>query len=136
MTTYVMDASALIRFIDDEPGADRVDAILEECGRGQAGMCLSAVQWGEVVANTRKRFSLEEQFKILSNLLPETARVFAADQKCAESAARFKVDYGVGYADAFALDLAMQSADSVLITADYGFKAVESLARIEFLPVK
>lgn len=136
MTTYVLDASALIRFIDDEPGSDRMEVILEECGRGKAGICLSAVQWGEVVSNTRKRFSPEEQFKILNNLLPETARILAADQKCAENAARFKVDYRIGYADAFALDLARQSADHVLITADYGFKAVENLARIEFLPAK
>lgn len=136
MTTYVMDASALIRFIDDERGSDRVEAILDECGSGQADICLSAVQWGEVVANTRKRFNSEEQFKILSNLLPEAARVLAADQKRAENAARFKVDYKISYADAFALELALESADRVLVTADYGFKAVEELARIEFLPAK
>ena len=30
----------------------------------------------------------------------------------------------------------MQSADHVLVTAHYGFKTVEDLARIEFLPAK
>jgi hypothetical protein len=30
----------------------------------------------------------------------------------------------------------MQSSDYVLVTADYGFKAVEDLAKIEFLPAK
>jgi PIN domain nuclease of toxin-antitoxin system len=136
MTTYVLDASALIRFIDNEPGADRVEAILEECGREEAGICLSAVQWGEVVGNTYKRFTPQEQFEILSGLLPRAARILAADQKRAENAARFKVDYKISYADAFALELAMESADRLLVTADYGFKPLESLARIEFLPAK
>jgi hypothetical protein len=47
-----------------------------------------------------------------------------------------KVDRKISYADAFALDLAMASPDHVLLTADYGFKQVDDLARIEFLPAK
>ena len=47
-----------------------------------------------------------------------------------------RVDRKITYADAFALDLAMDSAEHVLVTADYGFKAVEDVARIEFLPAK
>ena len=38
--------------------------------------------------------------------------------------------------DAFAVHLAMDSPDHILVTADYDFKAVEDLARIEFLPAK
>jgi hypothetical protein len=32
--------------------------------------------------------------------------------------------------------MAMESADHVPVTADYGFKAVAYVARIEFLPAK
>jgi hypothetical protein len=46
------------------------------------------------------------------------------------------VDRKISYADAFALDLAMASLEHILVTADYGFKAVDDLARIEFLPAK
>jgi len=42
----------------------------------------------------------------------------------------------VAYADAIALELAMSFRNHVLVTADYGFKGVEDLARIEFLPLK
>ncbi len=51
-------------------------------------------------------------------------------------AAEHKVDRGIAYADAFAVDLAMDSPDHVLVTADDGFKAVKDLVRIEFLPMK
>jgi hypothetical protein len=47
-----------------------------------------------------------------------------------------RVDRKISYADAFALNLAMDSPDHLLVTADCGFEAVEDLARIEFLPVK
>jgi predicted nucleic acid-binding protein len=126
----------LIRLIDNEPGTDRVGEIFDECTDEQADICLSAVQWGEIVGNTRKRFSPDQQSEILDNLLPDGARIVAADRKRAEVAARWKVDRKISYADAFALELAMQSSDHVLVTADYGFKAVEDLARIEFLPAK
>lgn len=42
-------------------------------------------------------------------------------------------DRSLAYADGFVLDLAMESTDSVLVTADFGFKVVEDLAKIEFL---
>ena len=34
------------------------------------------------------------------------------------------------------LDLAMSSPDHIFVTADYGFKSVDNLAQIEFLPAK
>jgi len=51
-------------------------------------------------------------------------------------AAEIKVDRKVSYADAIALELAMSFADHLFVTADYGFKDVADLARIEFLPLK
>jgi hypothetical protein len=36
------------------------------------------------------------------------------------------------YADAFALELALDLSKPVLVTADYGFKPVADLATIEF----
>jgi hypothetical protein len=51
-------------------------------------------------------------------------------------AAELRVDRKISYADAFAAELAVGIADHVLVTADYGFKAVEDLTRVEFLPAK
>jgi len=36
MTVYVLDSSALIRYIDGEAGADRVNAVLKACVAGKA----------------------------------------------------------------------------------------------------
>lgn len=136
MTVYVLDSSALIRFIDNEAGAVRVEEILRDCAAWHAEICASAVQWGEVAGNLRKRFGEVAQASILCTLLPSEATIVPATADRAVRAASLKVDRKISYADAFALDLAMDSPDHVLVTADYGFKDVEDLARIEFLPAK
>jgi len=136
MITYVLDSSALIRFVDDEPGAERVEAILSACATSQAELCISAVQWGEVAANYRKRFGPAQEAYIMSTLLPGEGRIVSATAERAVHAAEFRVDRRISYADGFALDLATDSTEHVLVTADYDFKAVDGLARIEFLPAK
>jgi predicted nucleic acid-binding protein len=136
MTAYVLDSSALIRYVDNQPGAIRVERILKECASRQARLYISAVQWGEVAANLRKRFGASEEQRVLNNLLPSEAEIVAASGDRALRAAKLRVDRGISYADTFAIELALDSPDHVLITADYGFKPVEDRIKIEFLPAK
>jgi PIN domain nuclease of toxin-antitoxin system len=136
MTVYVLDSSALIRFLDKEAGFHRVKSVLKDCVAGRVQVSISAVQWGEVAGNLRKRFGASGEIRIMNSLLPSEARVVAATAERAVHAAEIKVDRGIAYADAFAVDLAMDSPGHVLVTADYGFKSVEDLARIELLPAK
>jgi predicted nucleic acid-binding protein len=84
----------------------------------------------------RKRAGALEQKKVLERLLQIDVRVVAVTAERAVRAAEIKVDRKLPYADAFAIELAMDSPDHVLVTADYDFKAVDDLALIEFLPAK
>jgi predicted nucleic acid-binding protein len=136
MTAYVLDASALIRYLDNEPGAERIDAIIGECLAGRARSFVSAIQWGEVAGNVRKRFGALQELQAMNGLQATEVEIVSASAEQAVRAADLKVDRKISYADAFALDLAMQSGEHVLVTADYGFKVVDDLARIEFLPAK
>jgi ribonuclease VapC len=136
MIVYVLDSSALIRYIDNEAGANRVNAIMKASVSGDAAIRMSAIQWGEVAGNIRRRQGAQYESRILGSILPSEAEIVAAGAERAVRAAALRVDRKIAYADAFALDLAMQSADHILVTADYGFKDVADLARIEFLPAK
>lgn len=136
MTVYVLDSSALIRFLDKEAGYHRVKSVLKDCVGGRVQVSISAVQWGEVAGNLRKRFGASGEVRIMNSLLPSEAKVIPASAERALHAAEIKVDRKIAYADAFALDLAMDSPGHVLMTADFGFKTVDELARIEFLPAK
>ena len=136
MTVFVLDSSALIRYIDSEAGADRVNVVLKAGVAGDATVCISAVQWGEIAGNLRKRSGALQQERILSSILPSEAQIVPVSGARAVRAAEIKVDRKISYADAIALELAMSFKDHVFVTADFGFKGVADLAQIEFLPLK
>jgi predicted nucleic acid-binding protein len=136
MTHYVLDSSALIRYIDGESGGDRVKEILKECVKRRVEVWISAVQWGEIAGNLRKRLGAAHEERILSSILPSEVRIVPGNGERAVHAAELRVDHKLAYADCFALELATDSPDHVLVTADFEFKSVDRVARIEFLPAK
>jgi predicted nucleic acid-binding protein len=136
MTVYVLDSSALLRYLDDESGADRVEAVLKDCVSGRARILISAMQWGEIAGNLRKRVGAEDELRILGGLLPSEVEIVPITGTRAVHAADLRFDRKIAYADAFALELTMEAPDHVLLTVDYGFKVVDDLAHVEFLPTK
>ena len=136
MTVFVLDSSAVLRHIDGEAGADRVEEIIRLALLGEAEVQLSALQWGEIAGIQRRRFGVQEQMRVLQSLLQFDLRVIPATAERAVRAAEIKEDRKLAYANAFAIELAMDSTDHLLVTADYDFKEVADMARIEFLPVK
>jgi predicted nucleic acid-binding protein len=136
MKMYILDSSALLRYVDGEAGADQVEAVLKECVRGLAKACTSAIQWGEIAGNLYRRLEATRAQQILSHLLPAEVEIVAASPERAVRAALLKIEMKIGYADAFALELASEAPHNVLLTADYGFKVAENSSAIEFLPAK
>lgn len=136
MTTFVFDASAVLRYIDKEAGASRVREIIQDYANEFAAIMLSAVQWGEIASTLRKRYGGQQQESILGSLQQLNFNIVPADAERAVKAAAIRVDRKMAYADAFAVELTLDSQEHVLVTADYDFKAVDDLVRIEFLPAK
>lgn len=131
-----MDASAILRLLDKEAGWERVAEILESHWNGTCRVEISAIQWGEIAGKVRKRAGVSEEGRALAMLSEFQFRIIDATADRAVRAAELKLEHRIGYADAFALELAIESRDRTLVTADYDFKAAETLARIEFLPSK
>jgi predicted nucleic acid-binding protein len=135
---YVLDASAILRFTDKEPGFERVRDLFYEGAKGNAELLLSSVNWGEIVAVLhRKSGGVAES--ILASLATLPMRVVSVDAAAAADAGKFKWNFKVPFADAFAGSLALsrKSEHPTLVTADYDFKNVpKGMIRIEFLPAK
>jgi len=136
MLTYVLDASAVLRFADNEPGADRIRAILLDSANGRCTIEISAVNWSEVVYILAKRPNAQAALKLAYDIFDQGASSLAATVLRAERAGLLKLKYNLGYADAFALELAQDSKDHVLVTADFDFKLADKGVKIEFLPAK
>ncbi len=141
MTTWVLDASAILRYTDKEPGYKRVRELFQQAAKGEAELLLSAVNWGEIVGALYKRVGMMRARTIAGSLAVLPITIVPVDTAYAEAAAIFKCDFKVPYADAFAgaLTLARTSPPrrATLVTADYDFKSIPTgTIKIEFLPPK
>jgi predicted nucleic acid-binding protein len=137
--TYVLDASALLRFLDREAGSERIRDLLQGAVKGKLQLLVSAANWGELVHALYKRNSIAAE-AILMNLQRLPIMIVSVDAADATIAGKLKWKYHIPYADALAAALTMSRSKSdrtTLVTADYDFKSLEkALIAIEFLPAK
>lgn len=131
----VLDASSLLRFLDDEAGAGRVENLLNQALNGKAELLLSAVNWGEMVYVLARAHGPSQGRKVMERLRSLPLTLVSATDLRTEEAAWFKEQFKVPYADAFAGALAL-SENIPLITGDYDFKSAATAIKIEFLPAK
>jgi predicted nucleic acid-binding protein len=134
---YVLDANALISFFEDRTGsAARVRRLMEEAFRNEVPLLLSAVNWGEVFYIAWRLHGELQARQAEAKLGELPILVIAADLDRATRAAALKQKHNLGYADAFAAELAIERS-AWLVTADPEFSklgkalSVYSLAREE-----
>ena len=134
--TYALDASAILRYLDGEAGAERVKQIIKGHLAGEYRVAVSAIHWGEVAGIVCKRHGRSGMDAALSRLSAFGFEVVPVTAERAVKSALIKVERRIPYADAFGIELAGDSAEHVLVTADFDVKPAEGDVRIEFLPVK
>lgn len=135
---YVLDASAILRFTDKEPGFDRIRSLLHDAAQGSTQLLLSAVNWGEIVTVSYRKDNRTAE-AALANIAALPITIVPVDAAAAAEAGKFKWSFSVPYADAFAgaLTASRKSDHATLVTADYDFKNVpRGTIKIEFLPAK
>lgn len=136
MVTYVLDSSALLRYLDDEAGAARVAEIIKSHLTGKCQAMIAAPHWGEIAGITCKVHGKQAMDLALSRLSAFGLEVVPADADRAVAAALIKLKKQLPYVDAFGLQLAVETPDRVFVTADFDFKPASSDVKIEFLPAK
>jgi predicted nucleic acid-binding protein len=132
MRTFVLDANAILAYLENRPGAEKVQLLFESRERGRAELAMSAVNWGEVHYILRRNRNLETTARILGPLRLALDLV-TADPSSAERAAELKTKYKIGCADAFAADLAI-STTGTLVTADREFRKLARVISLQLLP--
>lgn len=119
----VLDASALLALLNEEPGADEV---AEAVAGGRCRM--SAVNWSEVLARIpRMKDAERDRLDPLLGSLPQLVAVVAFDEADAERAAALRPlteRQGLSLGDRACLALAVRSGLRVL-TADRAWADVE-----------
>ncbi len=120
---YVLDACALLRLAQDEPGADQVAEILGAAQAGECRVLMHQINLGEVVYRIGKGFgwTVAERKQSEIGLLPIETVAFSNEIFWA--AVKLKAHYPMSYADCFAAALAMKEK-AVLLTSDPEFNVL------------
>ena len=130
--TYILDASALLRLLLKQSGAERVREIMRN-GFSQADRILiSAVKWGEVLGRIDRAQGRPAARALTGTMVHYGLEIVAVSGYRAEHAALIKRDWAIGYADAFCVQLAIEDAPSTLVTADFDFSPLQHITSIEF----
>jgi len=131
MKRFVLDASAVIAFFADRPGAVRVEDLLRQAAEGQHQLYLSVVDWGEVYASiwrARGQPAADQKLAELSQLPIEVVDV---DMPTAQLAARLQAEHNLPYAACFAPALA-ERREAILVTADQDSAPPEAATILDF----
>jgi predicted nucleic acid-binding protein len=134
MRRYVLDANALIGFFEGRPGvSEKVQRLLSDALRQDSPLLMSAVNWGEVFYMEWRYRGEAMAREAEATLQRMPIAVIAADRERATRAGTLKQRHGLGYADAFAAELAMERS-AWLVTADPEFSKVGKALSVYSLP--
>ena len=134
MRRYVLDANALIGFFEGrEYASGKVRRLISEALRLQLPLLMSAVNWGEAFYMEWRYHGESKAREVESYVHRLPIAVIGVDFERATRAATLKQKHNLGYADAFAAELAIER-DAWLVTADPEFSKMGRVLSLYSLP--
>ncbi len=130
--SILFDSFAILKYYQDEPGADKVEKLLHSTQRGLLKAYMSEMNLGEVYYLTIRRTGLEPAKENLERLLNLPIKIISPSSELIMRAAEIKAQYAISYADCFAAATAEQLSASI-ITGDPEFKKVEHLVSVDWI---
>ena len=119
---FVVDTSAIVGFLLDEPGSDQVQAIME----GDEEVALPFMVLMETRYVLMRQLSSSHVERLIEILRAAPIEVIESDPEWGRRAAEVKARGGLSLADAWIAALALQR-DAVLVHKDPEFDKVEGL---------
>ncbi len=121
MKTYVLDASALMTFFEDRPGAGKVEELLAKAAESKHPLAMSVVNWGEVYYSVWRARGEKAAAATLHEIAQLPIEIVGVDMELGRQAASLKAQHNLPYADCFAAALA-QTRKATLVTSDKDFE--------------
>ena len=119
--SYVLDANAVLDFVEDGPGAERVQRLLKEAFHSAAPLLMSVVNWCEFFYHTWQEHGEESARKTLADLSRLPIELVAVESSQALLAGEIKARHKIPYVDCIAAALTMQR-QATLVTSDRDFE--------------
>lgn len=131
-TTILLDSYALLAYLENEPGADRVTELLHQAQAGTVRVVMTSINLGEVLYITERERGLPMAQRVLALVESLPITLIEADNALVFEAAHIKAHHRLSYADAFAAAAALREAATIL-TGDPEFRCVAGLVKVEWL---
>jgi len=133
--SYVLDTSAIFAFIEDEPGSETVESLLNQAEAGEINVYLSFMTFMEVYY-----ISLQEQGEVtadqrLRKLYELPAMRIESDAELSKLAGQIKAMHRMSIADAWIAALA-KAKQAILVHKDPEFESIEREIEVLKLPYK
>ncbi len=123
MKRIVLDASALMTFFENRPGAEKVQDLIHLGVEGKRQLSMSVVNWGEVYYSTWRTKGPGVARKVIEDIAQLPLEIVDADLELTRSAAELRAEHKLPYTDCFAAALAAARKAS-LATGDRDFAHV------------
>jgi predicted nucleic acid-binding protein len=128
----VLDASALVTFFENHPGAATVENLLQLAVDGKVQLLMSAISWGEIYRLTWQTKGAEIAARIIRNIDQLPVEVVDVDLELTRVAAELSVEYKLPFVNSFAASLAV-SRKARLATSDSDFVPIAGRIEIEWM---
>ena len=132
MRNSVLDSYAVLAFLFQEKGHDKVLDILEKAAQADQALLIASPNWAEVRYIVERKVGAARWHETQQRLLALPLEVVSADRSLAELAGELKASKKMSLADCFAAALARQQGAN-LYTGDPEFRSVEKDVKLVWL---
>jgi predicted nucleic acid-binding protein len=119
--TYVLDANAVLDFLEDGPGAERMEQLFRDARHRSEPALMTVVNWGEVFYHSWQLRGEESARRIVAELSRLPLELVPVDASQSLQAGEIKARHKIPYVDCLAASLAM-IRQAVLVTSDRDFE--------------
>ncbi len=132
MKSSVLDSYAVLAFLFQEKGHEKVLNLFEKAARADQALLIAAPNWAEVRYIVERKVGAARWDEARHKLLGLPLEIVPADQVLAELAGEVKATRKMSLADCFAAALAKQKKAD-LCTGDPEFRGVEKDVKVVWL---
>ena len=132
MKSSVLDSYAILAFLFQEKGSEKVAELLEKAAETDKTLFIVSPNWAEVRYMVERKVGAGKWTEVRHKLLGLPIEIVPADQAMAELAGEIKASNKMSLADCFAAALAKQRKLEIY-TGDPEFKAVEKEVKVVWI---
>lgn len=132
MKNILFDSHGILKFYQDEDGADKVEKLLVSSHQGDIKAFMSEINLGEVYYMTIRRLGVVSAKENLEQFVELSIQIVPPSSDIILLASEIKAEHAISYADCFAAATALK-VEASIITGDPEFKKIEHLVKIDWI---